>query len=181
MNLPQQINDLLNLLRAEIALGFEVDRPSDPLGLWWLDLEADGMPLTVSWREAVGFGLFTRDEGDAGFGDRPDEIYREPHKAALRVLQLAARWKTSSSRPPLGLRDVRHLLGETQTALARSLGTDQAGVSRIEGRGDWKISTLKQYVAAMGGVLEVRVRFPSFEAPITSESPGLRQRSRHAA
>lgn len=178
MNDPAVIQSLLRLLRREVELGFEIDRPSDPAGEWWIDLHVDGMPATVSWRDRAGFGLFTREADDAGFGDRPDEIYLEPEGAARRLLQLSAKWKASSSRPPLGLKDVRHLVGETQAEIAQSLGMDQAGVSRLEQRKDWKLSTLQEYVAAMGGVLEVRVRFPTFEAPIApAGSSAVRSRA----
>jgi hypothetical protein len=183
MTLPQPLTALLDTLRVETALGVEIDSPADPAGEWWLDLDVGGMPTTVSWLKSRGFGLFTRDE-DVGLGDRPDEIYREAPQASRRLLQLAAKWKASASRPPLGLRDVRHLVGGTQSAIAQSLGMDQAGVSRLEMRGDWKLSTLQDYVAAMGGVLELRVRFPNFEAPLGPADPvGARSgaRAKHAA
>jgi hypothetical protein len=169
---PQAVIQLLLALRDEVQLGFEIDRPRDPAGEWFLDLDLDGLALGVSWLASRGFGLFVR-EDDVGLGDRPDELYRDPQQAALRLLQLAASWKQTASRPPLGLRDVRHLVGESQTAIAASLGLDQAGVSRIEKREDWKLSTLRDYVAAMGGVLELRVRFPSFEARLSPSRQGL--------
>ncbi|HEX3364574.1 hypothetical protein [Phenylobacterium sp.] len=177
LTLPEAIFELLHVLRSEIVVGVEVDRPADPAGEWWLDFDLDGMSASVSWSKARGFGLFTR-EDDVGIGDRPDELFREPQQASLRLLQLAASWKKTAARPPLGLRDVRHLVGESQTAIAASLGMDQAGVSRLEKRDDWKLSTLRDYVAAMGGVLELRVRFPSFEAPL---SPAHADRSRRVA
>lgn len=166
MKLPVAIRDLIDALKAETSLSYELDAPAQPSGEWWLDLEIGGLPVTLSWREAIGFGLYTRDERDAGLGDRPDEIYRKAGDAGLRLLRLAAESKGRRAPAQLGLRDVRHLVGKTQAALAKSLKTDQAGVSRLEARRDWKISTLKDYVAAMGGVLEVRVLFPSFEASI---------------
>jgi hypothetical protein len=183
MSVPRPITEFLEALALEIILGFEIDRPADPAGEWWLDLDVGGMPATVSWLKSRGFGLFTRDE-DVGLGDRPDEIYREAPQASRRLLQLAAKWKASASRPPLGLRDVRHLVGGTQSAIAQSLGMDQAGVSRLEMRGDWKLSTLQDYVAAMGGVLELRVRFPNFEAPLAPADPLVARsgaRAKHAA
>jgi hypothetical protein len=181
VNIPPDIQALFEALSTELELGFEVDRPASPGGEWWLDLDIGGMPATVSWREGAGFGLYIREEAEAGIGDRPDEIYREPHKAAHRLLQLAATWKASASRSPLGLRDVRHLAGGTQSEIAQSLGMDQAGVSRLEKRGDWKLSTLRDYVAALGGILELRVRFHSFEAPLEpagTARPNCRTRSR---
>jgi hypothetical protein len=186
MTTPAQIEALLDALKAEITLGFEIDRPAEASGQWWIDLEVGGMPITLSWQADAGFGLFTGAYEDAGIGDRPDELYSESAQTSRRLLQLAAQWRTSSVRPPLGLREVRHLIGETQSDLARSLGTDQAGISRIESRTDWKISTLQEYMAAMGGVLEIRVRFPTFEAPIAPTAPSAapartKQKAGHAA
>lgn len=178
MTVPAPIGEFLSLLRSEIELAHEIDRPPTPDGEWWIDLTVGGMSSTVLWRERLGFGLFSRDEG--GFGDRPDELYRDPMGAVKRLLQMAAHWKRTEAPPMLGLRDVRHLAGETQSNVAQSLGMDQAGVSRLEMRADWKLSTLRDYVEAMGGVLELRVKFPSFEAPIAPQRPSRLGSSRHA-
>ncbi len=47
----------------------------------------------------------------------------------------------------------------TQSQLARSLDVTQAQVSRIENQADLYLSTLRSYVEAMGGELELRVVF----------------------
>lgn len=47
----------------------------------------------------------------------------------------------------------------TQTQLAQSLDVTQAQVSRIESQADLYLSTLRSYVEAMGGELELRVVF----------------------
>jgi DNA-binding XRE family transcriptional regulator len=130
-------------------------------------------------REGVGFGLYLKNDQEAGFGDRPDEIYRDPDQAGRRLLQLAAKRKASTAQPSLELKDVRHLVGRTQAELARSLGLDQAGISRLEKRQDWKVSTLQDYIAGVGGVLELRVRFPTFEAPL--HGPVKSRRARRGA
>ncbi len=54
---------------------------------------------------------------------------------------------------------VRELVGKTQTELADTLGTTQPEVSRSERRGDHLVSTLRQYVQALGGDLELVARF----------------------
>lgn len=59
----------------------------------------------------------------------------------------------------LCLRDLRRSLGITQTELARRLGKGQDAVSRIEMRDDLLLSTLREYVAAMDGELELTCRF----------------------
>ncbi len=58
------------------------------------------------------------------------------------------------------LKDLREAAQRTQEDLAASLGVGQDTVSRIERRGDVLLSTLRRYVEAMGGELELVARFP---------------------
>jgi predicted transcriptional regulator len=58
------------------------------------------------------------------------------------------------------LHDLRQRLGITQTELARRLDVSQANVSRIEHEQDLKLSTLRSYIAALGGELELHAVFP---------------------
>lgn len=68
------------------------------------------------------------------------------------------RAKTTLAEMPLNeLRAARQL---TQERLAKSLGVNQAAVSKMERRTDMYISTLRQFVVAMGGELEIIARFP---------------------
>ena len=56
----------------------------------------------------------------------------------------------------MSLRDVREAAGKTQVEMAASSEAfTQADLSRIENRDDHKISTLRRYVEALGGDLEV--------------------------
>ena len=67
------------------------------------------------------------------------------------------------------LRAAREL---TQEKLAETLGTSQAAVSKLERRADMYVSTLAQFVKAMGGHLEIRAVFPDREMRI-SQFEGL--------
>lgn len=60
----------------------------------------------------------------------------------------------------MSLRDLRqaHLL--TQQRMGECLGIGQEGVSRLEKRSDLLISTLRSYVEAMGGRLQLVAEFP---------------------
>ncbi len=60
----------------------------------------------------------------------------------------------------LSLRDLRRARKKTQTSLAKSLGIGQEGVCRLEQRSDLLISTLRNYVEAMGGELTLVAEFP---------------------
>ncbi|AKU97017.1 Cro-like protein [Labilithrix luteola] len=53
------------------------------------------------------------------------------------------------------LRELREIAGKTQVDLAEASGFQQAEVSRIERREDHMLSTLRRYVEALGGELEV--------------------------
>ncbi len=59
------------------------------------------------------------------------------------------------------LRNARRL---TQTQLAAVLGVSQAQVSRVENQADLYLSTLRSYVQAMGGELELQAVFPDGQA-----------------
>jgi len=62
------------------------------------------------------------------------------------------------------LRSARQL---TQTELAEVLRVDQGSISKLERRTDMYISTLRRYVEAMGGSLQIRAVFPDGEVQIT--------------
>ena len=55
------------------------------------------------------------------------------------------------------LRAARHL---TQQQLARTLGMSQAAVSQLEQRTDIYLSTLENFIEAMGGRLDMYAVFP---------------------
>ncbi|HEX2094267.1 MAG TPA: XRE family transcriptional regulator [Longimicrobiaceae bacterium] len=61
------------------------------------------------------------------------------------------------------LRQARHM---TQETMADALGASQASVSKMERRTDVYVSTLRRYIEAMGGELEIRARFPEGDVRI---------------
>jgi transcriptional regulator with XRE-family HTH domain len=64
------------------------------------------------------------------------------------------------------LYELRRARGKTQTALAAEIGISQKRVSKIENSGNPEIETLRAYIKALGGELEVRAVFPDQE-PVT--------------
>ena len=66
------------------------------------------------------------------------------------------------------LRQLRQACRLTQQKVAKSLRIGQEGVSKIERRSDLLISTLREYVRAMGGQLSLVVEFPDREPVILS-------------
>jgi DNA-binding XRE family transcriptional regulator len=61
----------------------------------------------------------------------------------------------------LSLQDLRKAMHRTQVELAKALHVGQDTVSRYEARTDMLLSTLQDYVQAMGGELELIVKFPN--------------------
>ena len=59
----------------------------------------------------------------------------------------------------LSLGEIRRERGITQVQLAQSMGRDQGTVSRTERQDDLFVSTLSEYVQALGGKLELRAVF----------------------
>lgn len=71
----------------------------------------------------------------------------------------------------LSLQELRKTLNLTQETMADLLTTRQANVSRLEKRADMLISTLRSYVEAMGGSLDLIARVPG-HAPVRLEGLG---------
>ncbi len=82
-----------------------------------------------------------------------------------RRQKIAERVREAIAGMPLDeLRKARQM---TQVKLAQSLGVNQGEVSKIEHRTDLYLSTLSEYVEALGGRLEIRAVFPDREVRIT--------------
>lgn len=73
-------------------------------------------------------------------------------KVEARAAQLVAE--------ELSLRDLRKARAKTQVAVAKELGINQESVSRLEKRSDLMLSTLRNYIEAMGGELHLLAEFP---------------------
>ena len=82
-----------------------------------------------------------------------DPVRRERSAARRRAMKDA-----------LALGQLRERRGATQSAVAGGLGTSQPNVSRTESRmdrhGDAYLSTLSDYVEALGGRFEITAAFP---------------------
>ena len=88
----------------------------------------------------------------------------KPYKDLRAKMPTAARKRADAratvlmqEMPLYELRQARQL---SQEQLARELHVRQANVSKIERRTDVYISTLRSYVEAMGGELEITAKFP---------------------
>lgn len=59
----------------------------------------------------------------------------------------------------------------TQEQIAQRMGIAQSDVSKLERRADMKLSTLRAFVDALGGVLDITVRLPEIEEPVRFRMP----------
>jgi DNA-binding XRE family transcriptional regulator len=62
-----------------------------------------------------------------------------------------------------GLKALRQLTRHSQEQIAQSLGVKQPSVLKIERQTDLYLSTLRRFVEAAGGKLELRVELPGSE------------------
>ncbi len=63
------------------------------------------------------------------------------------------------------LAEARSEQGLTQSQVAERMGISQSDVSKLERRDDALLSTLRRYVEALGGRLELRVSLPDRDPP----------------
>lgn len=85
---------------------------------------------------------------------------------AGRREKIAQRLAEASKEMPLHrLREARRF---TQKQLAEAMQLDQSRVSKIERRADVYVSTLRNFVEAMGGELELVAKFPDGRVKISS-------------
>jgi transcriptional regulator len=82
---------------------------------------------------------------------------REKMSSAARERSRVLAEKYRSEMPLDELREARAM---TQVHLAKILGVNQAAVSKMERRADMYVSTLQDFVRAMGGELKITARFP---------------------
>jgi transcriptional regulator with XRE-family HTH domain len=81
------------------------------------------------------------------------------HWPAERRARVEARAKVLIAEE-MTLRDLRRARALTQVQVSKTLGIGQEHVSRLEKKSDMLLSTLANYVRAMGGDLQLTAAFP---------------------
>lgn len=79
------------------------------------------------------------------------------------------------------LAQIRRRLGRSQAEVANSMGTTQSGVSRLERQDDIRVSTLREYAAALGGRLRLIVECGETQFEVSLEDQPDEQRARRRA
>ena len=97
----------------------------------------------------------------------PTRNFRElvEAKPANRQAKIAKRVRETIAAMPLD--ELRKASEMTQAKLAETLGVNQGEISKIEHRTDLYLSTLADYIEALGGRLEIRAVFSDREVRIT--------------
>jgi transcriptional regulator with XRE-family HTH domain len=81
--------------------------------------------------------------------------------------QERSRRLAASYRSGMALDELRQARDMTQVHLAKILRVNQAAVSKLERRADMCVSTLHDFVKAMGGELRITAKFPEGTVEIT--------------
>ena len=64
------------------------------------------------------------------------------------------------------LQELRKARSITQIEVARSMSVEQAAISRLERREDMYVSTLRDYIRALGGELKLVASFPGADIQV---------------
>jgi len=75
---------------------------------------------------------------------------------------------TKAMLADLPLQELRHARELTQATLAEKMECGQDEISKLERRADTLVSTLRRYVEAMGGRLDIVAAFPEFEVRVSN-------------
>ena len=78
-----------------------------------------------------------------------------------REARITAEVRAELAKLPLS--EMRRARLMTQVRLAEVLRVDQGAISKLERRSDMYLSTLRSYIEALGGQLELRAVFPDGE------------------
>ena len=101
--------------------------------------------MTKSWKEITS--------------SRPDS----PERAAAYE---ESRREAVAEIVAYNLAEVRKLRSVTQVELARQLGVTQPSLSGLERRSDVQLSTLRDYIEGLGGLLEISAVFDDIKVPV---------------
>ena len=97
----------------------------------------------------------------------------------LRARMSPARQRRAQKRAQvmlaaLELAELRRARRHSQQALAATLDSTQSSISKLESRTDTTISTLRDYIHALGGELHLIAHFPDGDIRITQFDPPTR-------
>jgi hypothetical protein len=71
--------------------------------------------------------------------------------------------------------EIRKAIGLTQAEIAEKLDQGQGSVSKIENAADMYLTTLRKYIEALGGELQLKATFPDGRSFIIDQLSDLRR------
>lgn len=86
--------------------------------------------------------------------------FRDVRERLSSERQEQIRTRTQELLGELPLQELRQARALSQEELAEVLGLNQATISKLERRTDMYLSSLRRFVEAMGGALEITASFP---------------------
>jgi transcriptional regulator with XRE-family HTH domain len=92
--------------------------------------------------------------------------FRDLRQAMSPEAQTEAHEKAVAMKAELPLAELRQARHFSQEQLAAELEVKQPAVAKIEKKADMYISTLRRFIEAMGGQLEIRAHFPEGDVTI---------------
>ena len=98
-------------------------------------------------------------------GRTPFQILRDQMTPEQQVRAAA---KAATLREELSLTELRQARDMTQAGLSETLHVDQSAISKLEKRTDMYVGTLRRYINAMGGELDIVARFPDGDVKISN-------------
>ncbi len=140
---------------------FEVRKSDDPDGFQFLNVYVGDFEVDVEWKHGYGFGISSFDETSPpleGMFDSPNEWYTSEQAALHRIASLVFDQRSTKPRQAK-MCDIRQERGISQEELSEQLNVKQATYSKLERRGDVKVSSLKRVIEAMGGKLVIQAVF----------------------
>lgn len=137
----------------------KVTSPSGRGTVWWIDARVGQHDVVVEWSPDDGFGLSSTEGND--YNTTASEIFADADEALARIVEVLKAGKPIPPRREMYLQRLREHREVSQETLADLMQVSQATVSKTERRDDMLLSTLRNFVEALGGHLHVVAKFPS--------------------
>lgn len=139
----------------------ETRKSDNPDGFQFLNVYVGDFEVDVEWKTGHGFGISSFHDGSSsleGLFDSPNEWYTTEQAALHRIASLVFDQRCTRPRQSK-MCDLRQERGISQEELSEQLKVKQATYSKLERRGDVKVSSLKRVIEAMGGKLVIQAIF----------------------
>jgi len=147
------------LLERVPGIAVKVTAPSGRGSVWWIDASVRCHSVVVEWSPEDGFGLSSTDGND--FNTAASEVIVDADEALEHIIDVLKTGKPIPPRREMFLQRLREHRDVSQETLADLMRVSQATISKTERRGDMLLSTLRSFVEALGGHLQVVAKFPS--------------------